>query len=131
MAGIMSLQATRTIHTNQEPAGVFSCGVCKDLDFRRGMPRDAEVVYFMSIAPMSSSASRGCRGCQFLSDCLTQIKNVYGEGLWGNQPMTDLILHSMALGGSLLLSANSFFSKSSRRIEIYVKEGKHDSILIP
>jgi ankyrin repeat protein len=129
----MSVHATRRIHANQEPAGIFSCNVCKGLDFRRGMPRDAELVYFMSIASMSSSASRGCRGCQFLSDCLTQIKNVYGEGLWGNRPMTDLILHSMALGGplQLLLYAGDFTSISSMRIEIYVKEGKHDSTLIP
>jgi hypothetical protein len=131
MAGLMSAQAKWTIHANQEPAGVFSCNVCKGLDFRRGMPRDAEVVYFISIAQMSFSASRGCRGCRFLSDCLTQIKNVYGEGLWGNQPTADLILQSMALGGSLLLSADRFISASSRRIEIYVKKSKHDSILIP
>jgi len=131
MAGVMSIYATRRIHANQKPAGIFLCGVCKGLDFRRGMPRDAEVVYLMSIASMSSSASRGCRSCQFLSDCLTQIKNVYGEGLWGNRPM--MILHSMALGGPLQLLpyAGDPTSTSSMRIEIYVKEGKHDSTLIP
>ena len=125
-ADVMSMRATRRIHPNQEPAGVFRCHVCKDLDFRRGMPWDAEVVYFMSLSSMSASASSGCRGCQFLSDCLTQIKNVYGEGLWGNQRMENLTLHSMALGGPLLLHAADIFSKSSRRIEIYVKEGKYN-----
>jgi ankyrin repeat protein len=132
MATIMSVNATRRIHANQEPPGVFGCNVCKDLNFRRGIPREAEVVFFMTVALMRSSASRGCHGCQFLSDCLAQVRNTYGEGLWDNDPTSHVVLHSMAHGAPLLLHSFTSFPKSfpSRRIEIYVKEGKHDILLL-
>jgi ankyrin repeat protein len=82
MATILSVNATRRIYANQEPPGIFSCNVCKDLDFRRTMPRDAEVVFFISAALMESAAATGCRGCQFLSDCSAQAIKAYGQGLY-------------------------------------------------
>jgi hypothetical protein len=132
MACAMSVNATRKIHANQEPAGVFACNVCKDLDFRRGMPRDAEVVFIMGLAPMDYAASRGCRGCRFLSDCLAQARIAYDQGLWHNTPTSHFVLHSMAHGAPLLLHSNgpNPASHPSRRIEIYVKEGKHGMILL-
>lgn len=124
-AGAISLYATRRIHANQEPAGIFVCWLCKDLEFRRGMPRDAEVVYFMGIPRMRRSASDGCRGCRFLSDCLDKVKAVYGDGIWGDGREENIILHSMAAGAPLLLHVGHFYHMASRRVEVYVKEGKH------
>ncbi|KAH6838616.1 hypothetical protein B0I37DRAFT_400223 [Chaetomium sp. MPI-CAGE-AT-0009] len=63
MAHAVSINATRPVEANQEPAGVFSCTVCRDLDFRRGMPRNAEVVYYIGMERMHSAASH-CRGCR-------------------------------------------------------------------
>jgi ankyrin repeat protein len=132
MATIMSVNATRRIHANQEPPGIFVCNVCKDLDFRRGMAWEAEVVLFMTVALMHSAASRGCRGCQFLSDCLAQARTAYGEGLWGNGPTNHFVLHSATHGAPLLLHSYASIPTSlpSRRIEIYVKEGKYAITLL-
>ncbi|KAK2766117.1 hypothetical protein FQN54_007632 [Arachnomyces sp. PD_36] len=122
-AKLISLYASRKIHANQEPAGIFSCEMCKDLDFRRGMSQDAEVVYFMGILRMRSSGSSGCRGCRFLSDCLDRANEVYGDGIWGNGPLESIVLHSMALGAPLLMHVGDHTSMSRQRVEIYVKEG--------
>lgn len=43
-ATIMSVSATSTIYPNQDPGGTFNCYACRDLDFRRGMPEDANIV---------------------------------------------------------------------------------------
>ena len=126
MAGVMSVNATRRIQANQKPAGVFSCRVCHDLDFRRGMPRDAEIVYFMVVEAMESAAAAGCRGCRFLSDCLAQARKAYGAALWDNFSGSGLVLHSIAQGAPLLfhLKTSDMLSIPSKEIEIYVKEGK-------
>ncbi|KFY01713.1 hypothetical protein V490_00787, partial [Pseudogymnoascus sp. VKM F-3557] len=62
IAKAVSVNATRKVEANQEPAGIFSCTLCHDLDFRRGMARDAEVVYYMREEDMRAAAER-CRGC--------------------------------------------------------------------
>ncbi|KAG8412667.1 hypothetical protein J3458_013109 [Metarhizium acridum] len=121
-AGAMSVSETRKVHAPREFSGTFICIHCKYFDFRRGMPPDAEVVHFLSMASLTYSASRGCNGCQFLCDCLAKITDVHGQGIWGNQPATNLTLHPMALGKPLLLSSGRLTSRLSRRVEIYVKE---------
>jgi len=133
IANTMSVNASRRIRVNQMPVGLLRCTVCGDLDFRRGMPADAEVVFFMKTAMMGSSASRGCRGCQFLSDCLAQARRAYGENPMGNGPITHIVLHSIALGAPLLLHANTGnpYSFPQRRVEIYVEEGTYYSISHP
>ena len=113
-ADVMSVSETRRIRANQNPAGAFACNVCKGLDFRRGMPSDAEVVFFIGLAAMSSTAAGGCHGCQFLSDCLKKAGEVYlpeslrgrgyGEFLWGDKEMKSVILHSAALGAPLYVN---------------------------
>jgi ankyrin repeat protein len=125
-----SVKATRWIHVNQAPAGSFRCLVCRDLDFRRGMPADAEVAYFIAVELMGTAASGGCRGCRFLSDCLAQARRAYGEGEWGYDSMTHITLHSMALGAPLLLHGRGgdHTSWPSRRVEIYVEEGTYYSM---
>lgn len=135
-ATVMSASATSTIYPNQDPGGSFHCYACRDLDFRRGMSDDANVVFFL---PMPAVLSCGCRGCQFLQLCLLKIKNAYGEGLWHDkdtsaptfpsintwkdEPCAELTLQSMGQGMPLLLHADNWPSKTSRRIEIFVKPG--------
>jgi ankyrin repeat protein len=130
MADMMSVNATRRIQANQEPAGVFSCRICHNLDFRRGMPPDAEIVYFTVVEAMESAAAAGCRGCRFLSDCLAQARKAYGAALWNNFSGNGLVLYSMAQGAPLLFHLNTSNTPSipSKQIEIYAKEGK---ILVP
>ncbi|KAK2762602.1 hypothetical protein FQN54_000775 [Arachnomyces sp. PD_36] len=142
-ATFMSVSATSTISPNQDPGGTFNCYACRNLDFRRGMSADANVVYFL---PMPALRSCKCKGCQFLQNLLQQIKNVYGEGLWNDkqtsaptfqsinlwnsQPCSELTLQSMGQGMPLLLHADNFPSKTSRRIEIFVERGSRDAIIV-
>jgi hypothetical protein len=125
MADAMSMFWTRRIQANPKPAGVFSCRTCHDLDFRRGMPQDASIVYFMAVKVMDSAVSAGCRGCRFLSDCLVQVRHAYGAAFWDLFSGDDLVLSSMAQGAPLLLhhQSGSMPSIPSKQVEIYVKEG--------
>jgi ankyrin repeat protein len=128
MATIISVNATRRIQANQEPAGVFSCRTCHDLAFRRGKPPDAEIVYFMAVGAMKSAAAAGCKGCRFLSDCLAQARKAYGAALWNDALENSLVLYSMSQGAPLLVhlkdSNTPTISIPSEQIEIFVKEGK-------
>lgn len=137
MADIMSLRSTRRIRANQDPGGAFNCDKCKDLDFRRGMHEDAEVVFFVgSIASINSSAfSDGCRGCRFLVDCLKKAMDLWGQDMWASGsgsgsgtdslPLTHLVLHSMSSRAPLLLHLHGSIPHvfPSRRLEIYVDDG--------
>ena len=122
---LSSKDPARQIHTNQEPPGTFLCNYCKSLDFRRGQPEDAEVIFFMGVAGIRLYASEGCKSCRFLSDCLARATEVFGTNLWSNEPESHLALHSLAAGAPLLLympnSDPQFFP--SMRLEIFVKEG--------
>lgn len=126
MAQAVSVNATRRVEANQEPAGVFSCTLCHDLDFRRGMPRDAEVLYYMGVESMQAAADR-CRGCRFLLDCLAEVRKAYGVKAWAMLRDKFLVLQSAVQGGPLLLhfhNGNPVYTPT-RRIEIYVNEGNY------
>jgi ankyrin repeat protein len=124
MAALASVNATRRIQANQEPAGIFTCQVCHDLDFRRGMNRDAEIVYFIGMRSLESTASR-CNGCHFLIDCLEGVRKGYGERVWAAMSSEYLALYSAAEGAPLLADFHDGNAglTPSRRIEIYVNEG--------
>ncbi|KAK5652630.1 hypothetical protein OQA88_10223 [Cercophora sp. LCS_1] len=125
LAYIMSVQATRRIVANQEPPGMFGCNLCKGLDFRRGKPDDAEVVFIMGLAATRQAAAQGCKSCQFICACLLRAVGVFGSNLWGNAPELRIVLHSVAAGAPLLLHLQGFDPSffPPKRLEIFVKEG--------
>ncbi|KFY61824.1 hypothetical protein V497_02707 [Pseudogymnoascus sp. VKM F-4516 (FW-969)] len=126
IAKAVSVNATRKVEANQEPAGIFSCTLCHDLDFRRGMARDAEVVYYMREEDMRAAAER-CRGCRFLRDCLDEVRKAYGVKVWAMLRDDFLVLRSEVQGGPLLVHFHSGnpFQFRMRQIEIYVNEGNY------
>lgn len=124
MAVMASLNATRRVHVNQEPPGAFACYKCHDLDFRRGMQPEDEVVYFISLKTLKENAAV-CNGCRFLTDCLEAVRRGYGETVWAAMSGQYLALYSQAKGAPLLAhfhNGNPGLTPS-RRIEIFIKRG--------
>ena len=128
MAGLLSAVETRRVRPNQNPPGVFSCAVCKDLDFRRAMEPQDHVVYFLEQSSMESATASGCRGCQFLTDCIATIKNAHGVSVLETAPPDGrenlLILHSTGQGAPLMMQTSDPRSVTGRRIEVYVDKSK-------
>lgn len=129
MAGLLSVVGTRMVRSNQEPAGVIKCAVCKDLDFRRGIAPEDHVVYFLEQSFMESAAAGGCRGCQFVTDCISTIEKELGSSVLERAPpgvpANLLVLHSIGQGAPLLIQPSDLRSLTRRRIEVYVNKGRH------
>jgi hypothetical protein len=123
-----TLTSRRRIMANPTPGGFpAQCSVCQDLDFRRGVPKDAEVIHWVLQGNVAEAAARGCSGCIVILQVLQKLAELHGESLasWktGTEP-TQLL--SMVHGGPLYVSSGkgTLGSQSTVRAEIFSNPGK-------
>jgi uncharacterized protein len=131
LAWSLSLATTfaskRRIMANPNPGGFPArCNVCQDLNFRRGVPKDAEVVHWVLDSSLAMGESRGCSGCTMIRQCLHQLASIYGETLaaWTAANVPCQLL-SMVHGGPLYVSCEKPFgsTRPTLRVEIYSQPG--------
>ncbi|KAH8897330.1 hypothetical protein GQ53DRAFT_626098, partial [Thozetella sp. PMI_491] len=115
----------RRIMANPNPGGFPArCSTCQDLDFRRGVPKDAEVIHWVYKPGFAESAEYGCPGCNMILHCLKQLASVYGEHVedW-KQATSTAQLVSEVHGGPLYVSYGTGLlqGQGNIRAEIYSK----------
>jgi ankyrin repeat protein len=127
---IATIAYKRTTIANPNPGGFPArCHVCQDLDFRRGVPKDVEVVHWVFEGLLAEAASRGCPGCEMIRQCLQHLASVYGESLAAWRTATELCqLLSTVHGGPLYVACgDGLASQPTVRAEIYSQSGMPSS----
>jgi hypothetical protein len=126
---LLSFTQGKKILANPWPASAPpSCKHCQDLNFRREMPPNAEVVHWVKWTAVTYAAMSGCRGCNLLRRCLQRIFSVYGDT--NNSPVL-LMLQSIIDGGPLFVcwdqscynGSGKVMTSISMRAEIYIHLG--------
>lgn len=127
-AASLSFVLSHFSHRWNMPSGGYPafCNICQDLNFRRGMPRNAAVVHFVEGKELDIRSSADCPGCFIVRQCVKQLASIYKEDLNSWMSSKSIILQSMVDGGPLLVSYNSEVPwKGTLRIEIYSHPGEY------
>jgi len=126
LAFIATISSRRRITANSNPGGVPpQCSICQDLHFRRGAPKDVEVMHLIPSNKLARGAESGCPGCIMIRQCLTRLAADYGESLaaWRTADM-NITLLSMVRGGPLYIVPGPVNAdQPTVRAEIYSHPG--------
>ena len=116
-----TLASRRRIMANPNASGLpaIRCRACFDLAFRRGRPKDVEIMHFVDSTSVATSAAHGCQGCIMIRKCMEHLASVYNKDISSFlKPNTGLTLQSMVYGGPLYVTIGK-----GPNVEIYTHPG--------
>lgn len=116
-----TLASGRRIMANPNTSGLpaIRCRVCFDLNFRRGRPKDVEIMHFVNSTSVATSAAQGCQSCIMIRKCMGHLASVYSKDRSSFlEPSTGFNLQSMVHGGPLYVTLGKGPS-----VEIYTHPG--------
>lgn len=124
LAGIATTSWRRRTTPSTNPGDLPpDCWVCQDLDFRKGRPRDLEIIHLTTGRDLAFGAQHGCPGCTMIRQCLAHLAASYNKDLaarkW-NTADESITLLSLVRGGPLYIVPGPIIQNHETvRAEVY------------